>query len=134
MLNPRMAFSQRLRDALELARPPSPANSKGLSWLAGEFRKRGVKMTQPGVGKWWHGEAMPEAENMVTLSEILGVTVNWLWSGLGPRYPHELYSNDPETAAVVTMFKALDPDRRRLFRRLADTVADDGQDADSVTK
>lgn len=132
MLTPKMAFRDRFRDALDVARPPSPSNSVGLTWLVKEFKKRGVEITQPGVGKWYHGEAMPEVDNMVTLAEILGVNVNWLWSGAGPRHPYQLYANDPETAAVITMFEALDPGRRRLFRKLADTMVDDGKDAGSA--
>jgi hypothetical protein len=79
-----ITFASRLRHQLQLkGKKDSPTT------LAREFnlRWRGVPVTSNAVRKWLKGESMPTMDKMEVLSNMLGVTTDWLRWGDEKRSP-----------------------------------------------
>lgn len=79
-------FASRLNEALDDLGAPQRGRIPGRQpWLAKRLHK-----SQRGVGKWIIGEGMPKQEDQAPLADFLGVRVEWLIFGLGPKHGNRL--------------------------------------------
>ncbi|QHB34663.1 helix-turn-helix transcriptional regulator [Yersinia canariae] len=51
--------------------------------LADALKKIGVRVSVPGVWKWFNAQAIPDTTNILALSKVLGVRAEWLEYGVG---------------------------------------------------
>ncbi|HEN3481231.1 TPA: helix-turn-helix transcriptional regulator [Yersinia enterocolitica] len=51
--------------------------------LADALKKIGVRVSTPGVWKWFNAQAIPDTANILALSKVLGVRAEWLEYGVG---------------------------------------------------
>jgi transcriptional regulator with XRE-family HTH domain len=104
-MNTKADFSRRLGVALDHAAVDhNPADRK--RWLAKRF-----DISERQAGNWLNGVQLPTSEGMIEIAVALGVSVEWLVTGRGPRLPLDL--SDAE-AALLSALSATDRDR--LFR------------------
>jgi len=50
--------------------------------VAQALQQRGCKISTPGVWKWFNGQSIPDDGNLLALSDLLGVRVEWLQFGM----------------------------------------------------
>jgi transcriptional regulator with XRE-family HTH domain len=116
-LEERMAFSERLRQALNNANysPRSPTQ------LAREFNNRfeGHSVTVHAARKWLHGESIPTQEKLRALASWLDVPAEWL------RFGNELNKGKGQAAhlssmeaRLLTNLQQLDEHHRQLAHEL----------------
>lgn len=75
-----------------------------------------MKMSQGSVGRWFHGEGLPELETCIELAERGRVCVDWLITGRLPKYP---ISKDPILREIVETCQTLDEAGRTAVLRTA---------------
>lgn len=78
----RAAFSARLHEALDDA--GVRRRGRGVD-VHLELKKQGVNKTTQAVSKWLNGEAMAEADAIMSLSRWLSVRREWLEYGVSPK-------------------------------------------------
>lgn len=98
----RAAFSARLHEALNDA--GVRARGRGVD-IHNQLKKSGVHKTTQAVSKWLNGEAIAEADSMITLCEWLKVRREWLEYGIPPKMQNPVSSdfaqkNDPAANVV----------------------------------
>ena len=116
-LEERMAFSERLRQALSNASysPRSPTE------LAREFNHRfqGQSVTVHAARKWLHGESIPTQDNLRALASWLDVPADWLRFGTevnkGKGQAGQLSSVD---LRLLSSLQELDEKERQLAREI----------------
>jgi transcriptional regulator with XRE-family HTH domain len=73
-----------------------------------------LKMSQGSVGRWFHGEGLPELETCIELAERGRVCVDWLITGRSPKYP---ISRDPLIREIFEICEQLaEPGRTAVLR------------------
>lgn len=108
------AFADRLNRALSLVDLP------------GKFRGRNVMLakrmgvTVRTVSNWLNGEKLPSADRMIQLSEVLGVSVDWLWVGRGPMLLADLPTDDE--IAILRRIRRLPPQSRPKVDQIIDMI------------
>lgn len=75
----RQAFTARLIAACESAGIAGHGRNKQVA-LA--LQERGCRISTPGVWKWFNGQAIPDGNNLLALSQLLDVRVEWLQYGM----------------------------------------------------
>lgn len=78
--NSKDSFTARLLQACQLAGLSGHGKNKQLVDL---LKRQGVKVSTPGVWKWFNAQSIPDTENIVALSKVLGVRTEWLEYGVG---------------------------------------------------
>lgn len=78
--NSKESFTARLLQACQLAGLSGHGKNKQLADL---LKKVGVKVSTPGVWKWFNAQSVPDTSNIVALSRVLGVRAEWLEYGVG---------------------------------------------------
>lgn len=78
--NSKDSFTARLLQACQLAGLSGHGKNKQLADL---LKKVGVKVSTPGVWKWFNAQSVPDTSNIVALSRVLGVRAEWLEYGVG---------------------------------------------------
>ncbi|MDK9634287.1 helix-turn-helix transcriptional regulator [Enterobacter hormaechei] len=100
------AFTTRLLEACQLAELKGHGRNKQ---LADMLKKAGVKVSTPGVWKWFNAQAIPDAENILALSRVLAVRAEWLEYGVGePRESSEVKSVISPSSKDVYRVEVLD--------------------------
>jgi hypothetical protein len=66
-----------------------------------------------GAGKWLRGESLPGMENALLLATELGVCVEWLLTGRGPKK-----QPSSETVDLFYMVESLSPRERAIIARM----------------
>ncbi|MGE4735517.1 helix-turn-helix transcriptional regulator [Yersinia enterocolitica] len=74
------SFTSRLLEACQLAGLTGHGKNKR---LADTLKKMGVRVSIPGVWKWFNAQAIPDTTNILALSKVLGVRAEWLEYGVG---------------------------------------------------
>lgn len=74
------SFTSRLLKACQLAGLTGHGKNKQ---LADALKKIGVRVSTPGVWKWFNAQAIPDTANILALSKVLGVRAEWLEYGVG---------------------------------------------------
>jgi len=98
------AFSHRLNEALDDANVPD--KYAGRQVAVGKM----FGVTQKGARKWLEGEGMPSFDKAIEIATRLGVYVEWLWSGRGPKRlgdaspPNPLETMPPEPRQATMDF------------------------------
>jgi hypothetical protein len=100
------AFWQRLTEAWSEQDLPTSQN--------GVAQK--LKMSQGSVGRWFHGEGLPELETCIDIADRGRVCVEWLLTGRLPKYP---ISRDPVIREIFETCEALDQAGRTAVLRAA---------------
>jgi len=95
----RQAFTARLIAACESAGIIGHGRNKQVA-LA--LQERGCKISTPGVWKWFNGQSIPDDNNLLALSQLLDVRVEWLQFGM------------EKPAALLTQRSLVNP--QHLFR------------------
>ena len=116
-LEERMAFSERLRQALSNASysPRSPTE------LAREFNHRfkGQSVTVHAARKWLHGESIPTQDKLRALASWLDVPAEWLRfgneAGKGKGQAEQLSAID---LRLLNSLKQLDEPQRQLAHEI----------------
>ncbi|WP_343553520.1 S24 family peptidase [Pantoea sp.] len=75
----RQAFTARLIAACESAGIAGHGRNKQVA-LA--LQERGCRISTPGVWKWFNGQSIPDGNNLLALSQLLDVRVEWLQYGM----------------------------------------------------
>ncbi|WP_345827208.1 S24 family peptidase [Pantoea sp. BRR-3P] len=75
----RQGFTARLIAACESAGIVGHGRNKQVA-LA--LQERGCKISTPGVWKWFNGQSIPDDNNLLALSQLLDVRVEWLQFGM----------------------------------------------------
>jgi len=75
-----------------------------------------MKMSQGSVGRWYHGEGLPELDTAIELAERGKVCVDWLLTGRLPKYP---LSRDPVLRELFEICLQLDEAGRTAVLRAA---------------
>lgn len=78
--NSKDSFTARLLRACQLAGLSGHGRNKKLTDL---LKRVGVEVSTPGVWKWFNAQSIPDTENIVALSKVLGVRAEWLEYGVG---------------------------------------------------
>ena len=119
MRNEQVAFSERLRAALQRARlGESPVE---LVRLLARFG--GEPVSQQAVSGWLKGRAMPRQANLKALAKMLSVEPQQLQYGdecKRVREPRGEWRIDPRDQLAVEAFMQLSPTQRKLLRNLID--------------
>ncbi|WP_437887033.1 LexA family transcriptional regulator [Phytobacter sp. V91] len=100
--NSKDSFTNRLLQACQLAGLSGHGKNKQLADL---LKRIGVKVSTPGVWKWFNAQSVPDTENIVALSRVLGVRAEWLEYGVG---------EPTENGEVKSMVAHLDPEVFRV--------------------
>lgn len=87
-----------------------------------------LKVTQPGVKKWFDGESLPDTDKLIELAIWGEVCFEWLMTGRGPKRIDELYPTKA-IAHVAEIMQNMDIQEQYLVARLADQVAKPENDA-----
>jgi len=109
---PHRGFAERLREALQEARPEP------------------IKISQPTVGKfagvspitarnWLTGQKLPGMAKAVALSESLGVCVEWLLTGRGPKRPQTALEG--EAAEIAEEWRSYNEYQKAAIRAIRHT-------------
>ena len=75
----RQAFTARLIAACESAGIVGHGRNKQ---VAKALQQLGCKISTPGVWKWFNAQSVPDDNNLLALSRLLGVRVEWLQYGM----------------------------------------------------
>lgn len=75
-----------------------------------------MNMSQGSVGRWFHGEGLPELETAIDLAQRGKVCVDWLLTGRLPKYP---ISRDPAIREIFEICLQLDETGRTTVLRAA---------------
>ncbi|MEZ3499639.1 S24 family peptidase [Pantoea sp. KPR_PJ] len=75
----RQAFTARLIAACESAGIVGHGRNKQ---VAKALQQQGCKISTPGVWKWFNAQSIPDDHNLLALSRLLGVRVEWLQYGM----------------------------------------------------
>jgi phage repressor protein C with HTH and peptisase S24 domain len=88
-----------------------------------------IESSESVVRKWRDGKSDPSRENLLSLANVSGVSIEWLVAGTGPIYPHgnDLTSDreEPEFAFIrgydvqLTAVTGISTDNEQATRRLA---------------
>lgn len=86
----RQAFTARLIAACDSAGIVGHGRNKQ---VAKALQQLGCKISTPGVWKWFNAQSIPDNANLLALSQLLGVRVEWLQYGMEqPAEPVALHS------------------------------------------
>ena len=111
-LEERMAFSERLRQALSNGgySPRSPTE------LAREFNQRfkGQSVTVHAARKWLHGESIPTKEKLRALASWLDVPADWLRFGNGASRENGGIDTSMTDQKASSLLNQLDEHHRQL--------------------
>lgn len=113
MKDARLAFAERLIEICTEKNLRAHGRQAALGRL--------LKVTQPGVKKWFDGESIPDTEKVIELATWGGVCFEWLMTGRGPKRIDELYPTKA-IAHVAEIMQAMEPEQQYLVARLADQV------------
>jgi len=91
----KQAFTTRLIAACESAGIVGHGRNKQ---VARALQQQGCKISTPGVWKWFNAQSVPDGGNLLALSQLLGVRVEWLQYGM--EQP-----TDPVTLSTFTGHK-----------------------------
>lgn len=100
------AFWRRLVEAMREQELPTSQN--GIAVMLG--------MSQGSVGRWYHGEGLPEMTTCRDLALRGEVSVDWLLTGRKPKYP---LSKDPLMREIFDLCEDLDESGRQIVIRAA---------------
>ncbi|MGP3593087.1 S24 family peptidase [Vagococcus sp. WN89Y] len=104
--NSKEAFTARLMQACQLAGLTGHGKNKQLVDL---LKKAGVKVSTPGVWKWFNAQSIPDTTNIMALSKVLGVRAEWLEYGVGePTEGGEVKSLVSQADSDVFRIEVLD--------------------------
>ena len=124
MRNEQVAFSERLRAALQRARVgESPVE---LVRLLARFG--GEPVSQQAVSGWLKGRAMPRQANLRALAKMLSLEPQQLQYGDDKRVreAHGEWRLDPRDQLAIEAFLQLPPTQRKLLRHVIDEFAKSG--------
>lgn len=104
--NSKNSFTARLLQASQLAGLSGHGRNKKLADL---LKRVGVDVSTPGVWKWFNAQSIPDTENIVALSKVLGVRAEWLEYGVGgPTEGQEVKSMVSQSGSDVFRVDVLD--------------------------
>ncbi len=95
----KQAFTARLIAACDSAGIAGHGRNKQ---VAQALQKRGCRISTPGVWKWFNSQSIPDGNNLLALSQLLDVRVEWLQFGM------------EKPAAMITQHSLINP--RQTFR------------------
>lgn len=103
--NSKEAFTSRLIEACQSA----GLNGHGRNKLVADaIKKRGFSVSTPGVWKWFNSQSVPDSDNILALSDILGVRAEWLQYGVGSPTADggdiSMFNKDAESTYKVDVF------------------------------
>ncbi|MFC7508460.1 hypothetical protein ACFQUX_17005 [Pantoea stewartii] len=75
----KQAFTARLIAACESAGITGHGRNKQ---VACALQQQGCQISAPGVWKWFNAQSVPDNGNLLALSQLLGVRVEWLQYGM----------------------------------------------------
>ncbi|MGP0154103.1 XRE family transcriptional regulator [Pantoea ananatis] len=96
----RQAFTARLIAACESAGITGHGRNKQ---VACALQRQGCKISAPGVWKWFNAQSVPDNGNLLALSQLLGVRVEWLQHGMDQSpesYPLHAFPGPKNTFRV----------------------------------
>lgn len=80
----KQAFTARLIAACDSAGISGHGRNKQ---VAKALQQKGCKISAPGVWKWFNAQSIPDDGNLLALSQLLGVRVEWLQFGMETPEP-----------------------------------------------
>jgi transcriptional regulator with XRE-family HTH domain len=104
--SPPSRFWARLLEALK--EQGLPTSQRGIARMLG--------MSQGSIGRWYHGESLPQLATARRLAIKGKVTVDWLITGRKPKYP---ISADPTLNRIMEICIDLDLPGREAVLRVA---------------
>jgi DNA-binding XRE family transcriptional regulator len=116
MRKPEKSFLDRAMEALADKYKGERVTQMRLAKLAG--------VSQPAVSDWGKG-AGPELDKGIKLATQLGVCVEWLYTGRGPKRPAESQPADEHLSPILQVWPQLDEKTRKQIARYADFIRDD---------
>jgi len=117
-------FAERLNEALDDMDAPQRGKIPGRQpWLAEKVGK-----SQRGVGKWITGEGMPMQEDQLPLADFLGVRVEWLIFGLGPKHENKLRARIIRVINSTTMELSVRQKKNLIDRLVACVIEPENAD------
>ncbi|NIF23490.1 LexA family transcriptional regulator [Candidatus Pantoea multigeneris] len=98
----RQDFTARLIAACESAGIVGHGRNKQ---VARAIQAQGGKISTPAVWKWFNGQSIPDGRNLLALSELLGVRVEWLQYGMvqSPDTKRHRSSLHPEVFRIESL-------------------------------
>lgn len=104
-----LAFSQRFVSLLE---------DRGLIDLPDRELAQRLGKTNTTIWNWRNAEKIPSYETCVELAVFFGVTVDWIMTGRGPKYPASIR----EDAGGYLDISELTPDQQVILRAVVDAT------------
>jgi hypothetical protein len=86
------------------------------------MKTHGLQVTQPGVKKWFDGEAIPDTDKCIELAIWSGVQFEWLMTGRGRKY---IYGEQPSDtiSSVAEKMAVMSPQQQYQIMQLVDIIA-----------
>ena len=73
-------FAKRLNDLCDAARiPPKGKNRQA---IVGKI----FGVSQKAARNWLEGEGLPHGDRIIRMAKHFGASIEWLWTGRGPKY------------------------------------------------
>ena len=115
----KQSFAQRLNAALD-ARDFPPKHKGRHVELA-----RVMGVSPKGASFWLNGDKLPSAENIIELSDRLGICAEWLWVGRGSMDPIPPLTD--EESSHLAKLRSLPLAERQKALRVFDALTSDAQ-------
>lgn len=114
VVGPREGFARRLQEALK--------DQEINEWGRGAFLAKVCHVSGSAALKWLSGEGLPHLPHTIQIAEKLGVCVEWLLTGRGPKKPPS-----PNTVAHMDTFDRLAPTKQVTIQEVADAFVKSAQ-------
>ncbi|KGJ23727.1 helix-turn-helix domain-containing protein [Paracoccus sanguinis] len=104
-------FHQRLMASYDASSDtPSKVHGRNV-WMADRMREHGVVVSPESVRKWFAGLTQPRGDTMVALAQALGVSAEWLETGVVPAAkPAPSSRTDPSSPDPADIERLFDTD------------------------
>jgi transcriptional regulator with XRE-family HTH domain len=111
---PHEGFAKRLKEALTDQREEERGGGARLARICG--------VSSAAAGKWLSGDGLPHMTHAMEMAEELGVCVEWLLTGRGPKKPP-----GPKTVTLIETIDSLPPDSQVILQKVADSFVKSAQ-------
>lgn len=105
---PHEEFAKRLKEALTDQREEERGGGARLARIC--------NVSSAAASKWLSGDGLPHMTHAVELAQELGVCVEWLLMGRGPKKPL-----GPKTVILMETIDCLPPDSQVILQKVADS-------------